>query len=133
MGIRFKSRSGGFNATYPKVTADTPIEELQDIHKRIWDYTIQHGEKPDNPYIDKCVACEYACGICGFDSELENRPAILTDIIELCNNCPIKWEDGLICYQTGSLYRRWYFSYGDIHDEYAKQIRDVEFIDKTKE
>ncbi len=96
---------------WPKITADTPIEEVQDIHKRIWDYTIQHGAKPVTGYMYECAACEYVY--------VKNK-----DVRNKCEFCPIKWPDGLKCYQVGSLFWEW----GDAGDrKFAKQIRDVKF------
>lgn len=46
--------------TWPMITKDTTIEELQFIHKKIWDYVIENGLKPMVPYVARCVGCEYA-------------------------------------------------------------------------
>ncbi len=106
------------NYKWPEITTSTPIEELQDIHKHIWDYAIQHGKKPDNPYVGKCAACEYAYVVLKYNS-IKNVSAL-----NKCEFCPIKWPDGLKCARQGSLFGKWKATEDP---NLAKQIRDVEF------
>lgn len=69
----------------PIITKETPLEMVEEIHHRIWDYVIENGHKPHTPYINDCAACAYA----GAD----------------CKNCPITWSfNGRLtgtCYDNG--------------------------------
>lgn len=60
---------------WPKITKDTTIEELKEIHKRIWLYASEHGEKPMmTPYLCNCVLCEWT--------------KLMSNSMTECNLCP---------------------------------------------
>lgn len=103
------------NYNWPEITEDTTMEELQAIHKRIWQYVVENGGKPNTPYHNDCVACEYN-GLFYFDEQFIR-----------CDHCPIDWgEDRPCC--AGSLYARWFGSIDPIGASFlAKQIRDIPF------
>lgn len=97
---------------WPKITADTPMEEIKRIHKEIWNYVIKHGMKPLTPYFNNCVACEYGT--------IHGHP------FEHCLHCPIKWSNGYDCNYTQSLYNKWCTSSNIfIKKYYARLIRNV--------
>ena len=103
--------------TFPFITKDTTIEELKAIHHDIWDYAIKRGHKPKTPYVQNCVACEYANAICRFLNVGEYNACLL---------CPIEWESPFCGFMT-SLYSRWREAIGYEKDHLAKKIRDVEW------
>lgn len=72
---------------WPAITADTPLEVVQAIHKKIWDYAIEHDHKPATPYISCCVLCEYASRIT-CQSELGRSGSKGN---WYCKNCPAIW------------------------------------------
>lgn len=104
---------------WPEITKDTPLTEVKRIHQTIWDYVIEHGEKPDTPYRGDCIGCEYDI--------LYNKS------LDSCEFCPIYWPktiDGAhSCvgeYDSG-LYDR-FMNGGDFERlEVAKQIRNLPF------
>lgn len=105
---------------WPEITKDTPLTEVKRIHQAIWNYVIEHGEKPDTPYHGDCVGCEY---------EFLYPRSIDT----LCKICPIYWPktaDGTrscIGDCNSGLYDR-FMNGGDFERlEVAKQIRDLPF------
>lgn len=91
---------------WPKITEDTPLEEIKKIHQRIWDYAIEYGHRPETPYMSDCIACEY--------DDLHKRG---------CCSCPILWPDAH-CH-SGGLYTKWRNTIGDEKIELARQIRDL--------
>lgn len=97
---------------WPRITIKTPIEEVKKIHQRIWDYAIEHGEKPITPYLADCVACAY-------DALYEND----------CKDCPIIWPKNEYeqtgCCGSNGLHTRWLFADGEEKTELARQIRDL--------
>lgn len=110
----FTFTSGGWSS-WPIVDERTPVDQLEFIHKKIWNYVIEHGEKPDTPYLNNCVACDSA-------KHVDFGVAII-----VCCQCPIKWPDEAICRCSWSLYNRWRQSDGEVSIELAKQIRDVDW------
>lgn len=44
---------------WPEITVDTTLDELREIHERIWDYAINFFRKPITPYFSNCAFCEY--------------------------------------------------------------------------
>ena len=98
------------NEYWPIITKDTPLSEIKEIHRRIWDYVIEHGEKPYTPYESDCVLCEYdrAC-----DDD--------------CSHCPAKWS-GVRCVSSGSEYYAWLDeSDPEKKRHLAIKVRDIEF------
>lgn len=98
--------------TWPKITVDTTIEELQYIHKKIWQYAMDNGCKPITPYTGDCAACEYVACVVG------------------CDNCPIDWPDGLTCRcpTDEDLFSRWCNARSKNEALIlARQIRDVKW------
>lgn len=77
---------------WPEITEDTPIEEVKQIHKKIWSYAIKHGEKPVTQYLNDCAACEY-----------QRRQHVLGK----CITCPIDWPKGRTCVYSKSIYNKW--------------------------
>lgn len=51
---------------WPEITKETAVDEIFEIHRRIWDETIKNFiqtdivEKPGTPYRSNCAFCEYA-------------------------------------------------------------------------
>lgn len=116
------------NYIWPEISKDTPIEEVKRIHQKIWDYVIEHGEKPDTPYTFDCVACEYA--------SLKIDTHKMVDVIDdfknhyeahnFCYNCPIKWPNNQWCPSLDSIFRKWFDENGPSNmANIAKQIRDL--------
>lgn len=97
---------------WPEITKDTPIEEVMRIHRRIWDYVIEHGEKPVTPYASDCAFCQY-------------YEAHFDEYITNCNDvCLGDWGEGLWC--MTSIYGMWLCTGDEIeYKELAKQIRDI--------
>ncbi len=98
---------------YPKITKDTPLEEIKAIHQRIWDYVIKYGHRPSTFYSYNCVVCEYT---------------ILMD--RMCSLCPIQWplnkRNERVC--LDGLYTEWTREQDPIKKvELARQIRDLPF------
>lgn len=97
---------------WPKITKDTPIEEVKRIHQQIWDYAIEYGHKPFTPYVYDCICCVY--------DNLYGRT---------CNFCPILWpindDGGPYCCSPNGLYLKWSYASGDEQTELARQIRDL--------
>lgn len=105
---------------WPKITKDTPLTEVKRIHQAIWDYAIEHGEKPETPYNSNCAACNYAKMLSQFGDEY-------------CSRCPIVWPRIPTsvyinrCFSTGGPYSKWRNSTGEEKTELARQIRDLPF------
>lgn len=100
---------------WPEITKDTPIEEVKRIHQAVWDYVVEHGEKPITPYRMDCICCEYVF-------IHKNK----------CNFCPILWPadefgDRYCCmaHPNIGLYDRWIEAVGGEKIELASQIRDL--------
>lgn len=107
---------------WPEITSDTPLEVVRDIHRRIWDYVIEHGEKPDTPYKLDCVLCSYS---------------------KDCENCPARWslletdEGDPPCLNYDSPYYDWCTwslieNDSEIVKEYAIKVRDIPFKEELK-
>lgn len=96
----------------PKITKDTPLEEIKRIHRQIWKYVVKIGRKPYTPYCFHCVDCEYV-------RVTENS------LLNCYNKCPIAWfsttEDGLPC---GTEFYQWLDCQTK---ETAEKIRDIPF------
>lgn len=100
---------------WPKITAETPIEEIQRIHKRIWNYVIEHGEKPETPYAYDCVACTYV--------KLKRSIDLTTDAAFHCESCPIDWGDLGTCGGYASVYKLWSKLSKDARDDFSTYYR----------
>lgn len=98
---------------WPKITKNTPLEEIKRTHQQIWQYVVENGEKPNTPYLHHCVLCEYASIIRG-----ESKKGI-------CNYCPVDVYNASCC--LNGLFRKWAFGTDEIKELYAKAIRDVPF------
>lgn len=101
---------------WPKITKDTTIEELKEIHKRIWLYAAEHGEKPDTPYNSNCVLCEW-------DTINEG-----TD----CSMCPYKPKDENEKCLDG-LYNKWLNAADEEVEKIALQIANIEIVDRRND
>lgn len=114
---------------WPTITAETPVEEIQRIHKDIWRYVADYGWKPDTPYIKNCVACEYACLKRGVDTTKDSAEE------SRCVACPIDWGELGRCGEYNSLYSLYcYLQALDIKlytRRVALVIRDIPFKDQT--
>lgn len=97
---------------WSEITKDTPIEEVKMIHQKIWDYVIEHGDKPKTPYLCCCAACEY-----------KNTQGIK------CVSCPIIWPENRfgdhVCHDINGLHTKWANAIGERKIELACQIRDI--------
>lgn len=93
---------------WPVITKDTPISEIQRIHRMIWDYVIENGEKPKTPYFCDCACCEYD-----------------TLRADDCSTCPL--YDRHACFY---LYIKWNLD-EEARDMIAKQIRDAPFKEES--
>ena len=113
-------------SNWPKITSETPIEEIQKIHKDIWQYTMEHGCKPYTPYHSDCACCEYVVQH-GFVDH--NRL--------MCSKCPAIWGTEVdsmtrhcFCRKEESPYEKWLnilpLQY-DAMARYAEQVRDIPF------
>lgn len=104
---------GGF---WPIITTETPMEELKEIHRFIWDIVMDKGWKPRTPYLHDCIGCEY----CRAYAHKHSKSSCV-------NICPIAWgfnnTDGLngTC---GDEYYHWCIT-RNVYD--AKIIRDIPF------
>lgn len=96
----------GCSSTWPMITKDTTIEELKFIHKKICDYVIAKGRKPQTPYLNNCVVCEY-----------------VAESATGCEHCPIVWPDTTHCSSENGLFTKWLLNWL----ENAMAIRDVEW------
>lgn len=123
---------------WPEITKDTPLEEVKRIHQMIWDYVIEHGEKPETPYENNCAFCEYGCSIAKDEDDYHYKYDLYTiPVYNMCKYCPGDWthEDipagsDFACERNGGLYGRWSNAYCKIDEEafvtdLAKQIRDI--------
>lgn len=101
---------------WPIITKDTPLEEIKAIHQRIWDYVIEHGKKPETPYVSNCVACEY-------------DDLFFLSLPGNCYFCPIIWPNGCCFSFHGNwLYSKWQKEKNpEKKTELAHQIRDLPF------
>lgn len=117
---------------WPEITTETTMEKLQEIHKRIWQYVIENGYKPDTPYTASCAACEYAFKVAEmvFPSD---------SLRHMCDCCPAIWVGDIetCCYHPLSPYDRWYnarlFDHKKEQKIYAAMVRDVEFKKEERE
>lgn len=95
---------------WPEITKGTPLTEVKRIHQAIWDYAIEHGEKPKTPYISDCAGCEYTSGLCSY--------------------CPICWPENSyfekICI-LGGLFTQWRETSGQEKVDLVCKIRDLPF------
>lgn len=99
------------NYIWPEITEETTIEELQVIHKRIWNYAIEHGVKPCTPYDCDCVGCH-----------------IRRRYFGSCRDCVIDWGEGRTCHD--GLYSHWLGETRmDVRRKLAVKIRDLPFRD----
>lgn len=107
---------------WPEITKDTPIEEIHRIHKAIWQYVVDYGEKPDTPYTNDCVLCAY--------------DDILGDAHFPCSNCPAIWPHSKniisLCGNHDSPFEKWLKAAFVTTSEsdarhYAEQVRDIPF------
>lgn len=99
---------------WPVITAKTSMEEIKEIHQRIWDYVIENGHKPDTPYPSSCV-------LCAFDEKYSPKEFPT----RYCYFCPMSGIDptnGCL----NRLFDRYFFSEGETRTAYAKQIRDIQ-------
>lgn len=113
---------------WPKITKDTPVEEVFEIHRRIWDDVLTRFEKtgelekPDTPYVSDCVLCQYAhmdCFYCPADwgSKKDDTPhdcvssGMFRQFMIHCHCCKTIW-----------LYRQ---SFRDEIIANIKAIRDI--------
>lgn len=105
---------------WPKINADTSIEEVKKIHEDIWNYAIEHGEKPETPYASDCAVCEYVIMSAKF-----------------CRDCPIIWPENSdrfrVCYGVEGLYNKWDSKIGQEKTELARQIRDLPWKFESEE
>lgn len=103
---------------WPKITKDTPMSNMQIIHKQIWDYVIEHDEKPTTPYVNDCAICQY----------VQCRSE---DGTVMCQNCPSIWPGEHCALSNVSLVKIWFLMKynGDLDGakEIAEQIRDIPF------
>lgn len=99
---------------WPEITKDTPLTEVKRIHQAIWDYVIEHGEKPNTPYRGNCACCEY-------DSLFNDD----------CSACPITPFTEISC--CGGLYKDWCDADSDKKAKIAKLIHDILFESKLEE
>lgn len=118
---------------WPEITKDTPLTEVMRIHQQIWDYVIEHGEKPDEAlvqYAFGCSACEYAESVSRQQYEIV---AVCDDFGNIyqtnnfCLSCPIKWPNNQHCPSRDSIFRRWIEEDSFKKSNIAKQIRDLPF------
>lgn len=116
---------------WPEITKDTPLEEIQRIHKEIWDYIITNGYKPTTPYLSNCALCAYAHSI------MQDREETYD---EQCRCCPSEFmfENDGIPPCLGGLYDL----YRDHDGKYwiprkqnikvVELIRDIKFVSQDK-
>lgn len=98
---------------WPKITEDTPLSEIQKIHKRIWTWAMIFGNKPDTPYAANCVVCEY----------MNSR-----HLYGRCKACPIIWKNKYGCCHAESEYFRWQKASNWFTKFYwARKIRNISF------
>lgn len=103
---------------WPEITVNTTLDELKEIHKRIWNYAIEHGRKPDTPYSCNCACCEYSL------LRFVESGCILR---WWCHYCPLGEE--LCC--EGGLYSKWISATKNDPEEakhLATLIRDAPFV-----
>lgn len=115
---------------WPKITADTPLEEIQEIHKKIWTHAIEFGSKyTDTPYLNNCVLCEYADLNC-----YEISPEYPQHT--RCQLCPARWPvnkpSEFMHYCLESTYGQWIDAKVNqftkaVRWALAIKVRDVEF------
>lgn len=103
------------NCIWPEITAETSMEEIKEIHKRIWDYVIEYREKPDTEYVANCVFCEF--------HRLAERKYSVVIPFHRCPLCPalIERKEGESCF--GGLYLKWAETRSETD---AIAIRDIE-------
>lgn len=120
---------------WPKITKDTPLTEVKRIHQAIWDYVIEHGEKPDEAFAQYtlgCSVCEYAKLV--MSGQQYKAVGVCDDFGNIytpnnfCLDCPIKWPNNQYCPSRNSIYRRWTNENDSFRkSNIAKQIRDLPF------
>lgn len=99
---------------WPQITCTTPIEEVQRIHKLIWNYAITHDVKPKTPYHLNCACCEYTLQF--------------HDGLVKCSRCPAIWDSTPYphCMNKTSPFSQW-----REHEHFRKQfailVRDIPF------
>lgn len=107
---------------WPEITLYTTIEELKEIHRRIWDECIEEYEgklKPETPYTGDSVACEMAC------LRFKSNGTLM------CLNCPM-FDIDSVCSLDGSLFERWYYAVDPLERKIlAQQIRDYKWREET--
>lgn len=90
-------------------------DEIQYIHKFIWDYADRYGRKPMTPYFYSCILCQQCDGICD----------------ECLADWPINVFNEHVCHGKDGLYSEWVTAIktGDKEKahEYAMMIRDIPF------
>lgn len=92
---------------WPKITSGTPMEEVVRIHRAIWDYVIEHKEKPDTPYLNDCAFCEYA------SCEYTKHNPLGVSYMQKCRYCLGDWPKSkpwiseYFCERGGGLYSKW--------------------------
>lgn len=108
---------------WPEITKDTTIEELREIHKRIWLYAAEHGEKPETPYIWNCALCEWTKIVTNYNPDNclvcpASRKTIGLGHVDCCNG----------------LYSLWLYELCPINKrELALQIANIEIVDRGEE
>lgn len=111
----------GYKPKWPEITKDTPLEEVRRIHKRIWQYVVDHGKKPETPYLHGCVLCEYdlafgnggclKCPVIPYSLEKTNEP-ITSPMLHCLNGLYYLWRNA---------------SLRSKKTEFAVKIRDIPF------
>lgn len=98
---------------WPEITVDTTLDELKEIHERIWNYAIEHYQKPETPYFSNCACCEYD---------------MISEPVTICRYCPLGQD---FC-EAGGIYYRWVQAITQRDVEEAKRlatlIRDAPFV-----
>lgn len=110
---RYKNTNGLRNGFWPVITMETSMEELKEIHRFIWDVVIDARYRPQTPYVNNCVGCEY-CRVYGY------KYATLS----CTDKCPIVWTVKDIYKICGDEFYRWSVTH-DSHN--AKIVRDIPF------
>lgn len=123
---------------WPEITANTPVEEVVRIHKMIWDYVIEHEEKPDTPYLNNCAFCEYGHQVAKDKGDFYHKYDWYSKTVtNMCKYCPGDWshEDipagsDFACERNYGLFYRWNNTRlktdgQDLSAKLAKQIRDI--------
>lgn len=93
------------------------VENMQLVHRVIWEYVARYGEKPETNLRGNCVGCAYHMYYDSFG----------------CYGCPIVWPNGGDCYETMTGRISLYYTYLEEKDPlkkkvFAELIRDVDFV-----